>query len=90
MLCEAGYLSGASSLPDSVDSHADSHWSLYGLHVLVYGDEHAGVDRQGQVVKEVVVFAGDEVAHVSAAVNSSEEAGQRNIREEELIGVERV
>ena len=60
MLGEPGYLSWASSLSNSINGLADSHLRLYGFHVLVYRDEHAGIDRQRQVVQEVVVFAANE------------------------------
>ena len=90
VLREASYLAGAAGLADRVDGRADADLGGNRLHFLVHRDKHAGVDAEGQVVEEVVVFAGDEVGDIRAAVDSGQEAGEGNIREEELIGVQGV
>ena len=53
--------------------------------VLTYSNEHARVDRKGQVIQEVVVFSNDEGLHIGAAVQSGQKTSEGHIREEELV-----
>lgn len=68
---ETRNLLGFACLADSIYCHTNAHLRLYGFHFFVYCQEHAGVDAQGQVVKEVVVFAADECFHVGSGVKNS-------------------
>ena len=56
--------------------------------LLIQGDHHAWIDREGQIVQEVVVLATDEGLHVSASHQHRDQTSQAYVREKELIRVE--
>lgn len=69
--------------------HCDAHSDLRlcWRQILVKGDQHARIDRQGQVVEEVVVFAAEERFHVGCRDNCSQQTRQRYVWEEEFVRV---
>jgi len=82
---ETSNLLRSSSLSNCINGDTNTDLGLDRFHVFVDSKQHAGVDGQSQVVQEVVVLASDESFHISSSVEDSEEAGKRNIGEEQLV-----
>lgn len=65
---EPSNLLGLTCLTDSIDGNTDAYLGLDGLHIFVDSQKHARVDRECEVVEEVMVFSTDEGLHISGGV----------------------
>lgn len=65
---EPSNLLGLTCLTNSIDGNTDAYLGLDGLHIFVDSQKHARVDRECEVVEEVMVFSTDEGLHISGGV----------------------
>lgn len=78
------------SLTDCIYCVTYSDLGLNWLQFFIQSDEHAWVDRQSQVVEEVMVLATDESLHISGGHEDCQQTSKTHIREQEFVRVERI
>jgi hypothetical protein len=79
MSLETSDLLGLAGGADGVNCVSNSDLCLDWLEAFIESNQHARVDRKGQVIQEVVVFSDDEGLHISAAVQGGQKTSEGHI-----------